>query len=294
MKKEHQYSFTYEQFVNYRHETKNAQIKDASERTSDAEWFGTKNIAEADEIALCKKQWTQGIKMLNDIREKNPELFTPIIEGMREEFAYDVSGCEVAIGRYLDGEPECMLEYVQQESDKHGKVVDVYYQFNNSCGVASSDFINYGIAVLCLVDSLESRGFSCNLYAVSLIKDSDVDSSVTIEIKKAGDTLNIESIIYAFHTSFFRRHWFAFHERQEFCGWGYGVSQSPNVYTNEQCMIHYNENPLKSFFIPSVNMLGTKKSCEQYFKNILEKVDTQMQSIEDGQLILPSDKFVWK
>lgn len=289
----HKYAMTYDEFINYRNTSKENALYECSDG-KDANWYGTKDLKHADDIAMCRKQWDEGKRMLDELRNKHPEMFTPQIEGLAMQFIHDVAGCQVDIGRYLDGEPECMYEYQFSESDKHGKVVDIYYQFNNSCGIASKDMMSYGIAVLALVDNLESRGYSCNIYAVGLTSEGSECECITITIKEAGQSLNVEAIMYAFHTSFFRRHWFAFHERKPYCGGGYGVSQNPSEYTNEDVMAYYNDNPTKSFYIPSVNMLGTGNTPIKYFELIKQKVDAQMQSIDDGLLILPSDKFVWK
>lgn len=291
----HKYAMTYAEFINYRNTSKEKQVECYSESGNDKTFYGTDSFQIADDIAMCRTEWTEGKKLLEDLRNKHPEMFTPQIEGVSMQFVHDVAGCQVDIGRYLDGEPECMYEYMFSESDKHGKIVDIYYQFNNSCMIKSKDMIAYGIAVLALVDNLESRGFSCNIYAVSLIAEgSDNVENITITIKEAGETLNVEAIMYAFHTSFFRRHWFAFHERKTYCSGGYGTSQNPSEYANEDVMMNYNDNPLKSFYIPSVNMLGTGKETLQYFELIKNKVDAQMESIDNGCLVMPSDKFVWK
>lgn len=290
----HKYAMTYAEFINYRNTSKEEQQYKYSEAGNDSEWYGTNNIADADDIAMCRKEWTEGKMLLEELRNKHPEMFTPQIEGVSMQFVHDVAGCQVDIGRYMDGEPECMYEYMFSESDKHGKIVDIYYQFNNSCGIESEDMISYGIAVLALVDNLESRGYSCNIYAVGIASEGSETENITITIKEAGETLNVEAIMYAFHTSFFRRHWFAFHERKSYCSYGYGVSQNPSEYANEDVMCNYNDNPTKSFYIPSVNMLGTGKNTLQYFELIKNKVDAQMESIDNGCLVLPSDKFVWK
>lgn len=291
----HKYAMTYAEFINYRNTSKEKQVEYYSESGNDGSWYGTASFKAADDIAMCRIEWTEGKKLLEELRNKHPEMFTPQIEGVSMQFVHDVAGCQVDIGRYMDGEPECMYEYLFSESDKHGKIVDIYYQFNNSCGIKSKDMIAYGIAVLALVDNLESRGFSCNIYAVGLTAEgSDNVENVTITIKEAGETLNVEAIMYAFHTSFFRRHWFAFHERKSYCTSAYGTSQNPSEYANEDVMMNYNDNPTKSFYIPSVNMLGTGKEPLQYFELIKNKVDAQMESIDNGNFVMPSDKFVWK
>lgn len=292
---QHKYAMTYAEFINYRNTSKKQQKHKYSETGNEAKWYGTNSITDADDIAMCRKEWKEGKKLLEELRSKHPEMFTPQIEGLSMQFVHDVAGCQVDIGRYMDGEPECMYEYMFSESDKHGKIVDVYYQFNNSCGITSKDMIAYGIAVLALVDNLESRGYSCNIYAVGLTaQGSDNVQNITITIKEAGETLNVEAIMYAFHTSFFRRHWFAFHERESYSTSSYGQPQNPSEYANEDVMMNYNDNPTKSFYIPSVNMLGTGKNTLQYFELIKGKVDAQMESIDNGCLVLPSDKFVWK
>jgi len=289
----HKYAMTYAEFINYRNTSKQKQVQNYSVEGNSKSFYGTDSFEIADDIANCRTEWTDGKKMLEELRNKHPEMFTPQIEGVSMQFVHDVAGCQVDIGRYMDGEPECMYEYMFSESDKNGKIVDVYYQFNNSCGISSQDMISYGIAVLALVDNLESRGFSCNLYAVGITAEGSDVENITITIKEAGETLNVEAIMYAFHTSFFRRHWFAFHERQKYCTGVYGSPCKPNEYANEDVMLNYNDNPLKSFYIPSVNMLGTGKNTLQYFELIKNKVDAQMESIDNGCLVLPSDNFVW-
>ena len=286
------YTFEYKEFIEYHLHSKEVR-KCQSSTEKGKSFYGTSTIEEADEIAMCIKEWEEGKKMLEELRDSCPEMFTPRIEGLALQFQYDVAGCMVDVGRYLDGEPECMVDFIISDSDKDGKIVDIYYEFTNNCDINTKDMMSYGIAVLALVDDLESRGFSCNIYAVGTTyeRGKSVDEITTITIKKAGEALNVEAIMYAFHPSFFRRHWFAFHERKPYCASGYGKSEIPTKYNNEDVMAYFNDNPKRSFLIPPVSTLGKRNSPIKYYEKIKEKVENQMEEIDNGKIPQPTDKF---
>lgn len=70
--------------------------------------------------------------------------------------AYDVAGSQVDVARFLEGDPECMVDYVSPLGN--AKTLDVYLNATVSASVPSSLIEARGAAVCAMIDALETSG----------------------------------------------------------------------------------------------------------------------------------------
>lgn len=130
---------------------------------------------------------------------------------------YDVSGGYVDVGRYLMGEPECMVEQWVEEAPKRGKVLKVVNMVTASAGVNEKVLRERGRGVAAAVDVLHRLGFSVELWcgeAVSAGWDNSRAVSVEmVKIKEASDPLDWDAVMFGIgHPTFLRKFVFSLNE----------------------------------------------------------------------------------
>lgn len=172
----------------------------ASQTEGDVGFYG----CEFDEaIALCEKGWPEGAKKLA------PAQFSA--EAGTEKFmepVYDVAGDDVDVGRFVEGDPECMISYEVRE--KQGKTVRIGFSCCYSCGTATETIIKCGREVVAAVDAAEREGYRVELTAEWAIagggKYNESIILTQVVVKQAQDALDIDSVAFVIaHPSAFRR-----------------------------------------------------------------------------------------
>lgn len=119
------------------------------------------------------------------------------------ESYFDVSGGTVDVGRFLDCEPECMVETRLVNIAKPGKVVTILVNAGMMSSIDTDDFIARGCAIIALVDSLERIQHSTEIWLESTItkdRETPLTSHVLthlIKIKDAADEIDINGLMFA-------------------------------------------------------------------------------------------------
>jgi hypothetical protein len=168
----------------------------------------------ADALNMAHTGWEEKLAETLNISESAVELAEREHEVMRfTEVAYDVCGDSVDIGRYLAGEPECMMDWPLQPTSAVGRVITLCASVSASGSVDSSDLIERGQVIAALALALSHIGHSIELWVDASSEASDGSGKTTrqrILVKGANDTLDPARILYAFaHPSMLRRLVFA-------------------------------------------------------------------------------------
>lgn len=128
---------------------------------------------------------------------------------------------------YLEGNPLSMLikDYPKR---KH---IDIYYNSGMLCGVSTSQIFNRGAITLCLVEILESMGFSVGLNTFTMSSKYDQIHYAKFNLKKIGESLNVQKLYFPLcHPSFLRRLVFRLIEETPdiYSGWSDGYGKTAN------------------------------------------------------------------
>lgn len=127
---------------------------------------------------------------------------------------YAVAGGTVDIGKFLTGEPECMIDF---QSEDAPRFVTLNADICENAGTESSVFRRKAIAIACLVDELENNGFRVRLNVMC-----NIDFKMTgcfdrlvglVTIKDYHHKLSIAQITGCLSQGFFRRLMFCFIEK---------------------------------------------------------------------------------
>lgn len=180
-------------------------------------YFGEATYEHAERLA--REGWASGLERVNSISEALGTVVGQYIK--KVEFHYDVAGSTVDVGRYLSGEPECMMEFHEEvRRSNSGRIVNVTVDIGMA-GVIGSDVIfNRGAAVVALVDALETAGLvaEINLAISNGYKYTHPGQKpfyFLVPLKKAGEALEMDRLAYALcHKAMYRRHIFCWQESQ--------------------------------------------------------------------------------
>lgn len=178
----------------------------SSKNLGNESWAGTKTFAEA--MDLARKGWPEGLAKVKAMAEQIWRVVGQEVKKL--EFNYEVAGDDVDVGRFLTGEPENMMEYIEEPSVGRGKIVHIYVNTVASCGISQETMYNRGAAVLALVDALEKLGFSCCVQTIDAISERwSGDKNIlryNVTLREAGEALDMDRLAFALaHASWLRR-----------------------------------------------------------------------------------------
>lgn len=160
-------------------------------------WNGARNVRAAQTLAV--KGW-QGVEVqaldIVDSAIEAVEAETDV-DGFRAEF--DVSGCEVDIARYLEGEPECMVEYHIVPTPRVGRVITLCASVAVSSAVSAETIKQRGYGIAALAFALMRLGFAVELWA-DLTSESGCGTRAQIRtlVKGLNDELDPAKVMFAY------------------------------------------------------------------------------------------------
>lgn len=200
-----------------------AEYNRASRRNGYDDWAGG-SWRECSRLA--QTGWSEGART---IEKMAAPLLTSITSHMRrEEVVFDIEGDSVDIGTFMTGNPEPFIrwEETEQESNRRGKFVHIVCNIAASSLFTTEQLFAKGAAVSVVVDALEITGHRVSVDVVQMVRPSSglwgggggnsrERYMTTVNVKKAEDPLNLESIAFACaHSGMLRRLVFSVEEQQ--------------------------------------------------------------------------------
>lgn len=180
-----------------------------SERTNDIEWYGTRNIDEAIELA------TNGWHNRPNVKGLSKQITSSTTAQINVATTYnDVCGSYVDVGAFVEGVPENMVQFAEAEAPR---IVRIGVNLSSDCGQGKNTFKLRGAITLAIVDKLAEAGYGCELfvYCVSDIYGRGYHSEKLV-IKQADQHLDQDALTFwCCHPSALRRLMFANWETEE-------------------------------------------------------------------------------
>ena len=178
-----------------------------SSNGSDKDFSLTASLQDACELAT--KGWS-------DVRPQVDKLFgeleASIAMVLDESYSirFDYSGDSVDMGRYMSGDPECMMDYVTEPQARMGRVIKVMVNVANSARITPKQIMDRGVVVVALLDVLNKLGVGVELWTEMAIADKYVDDgkrfSQLVKIHDSSEMLDVDSTMFAIaHPSMLRR-----------------------------------------------------------------------------------------
>lgn len=177
--------------------------KASSDAKGREDWAGTSSLADA--VTLALHGWDE---KRPDVDKLFAQLETDIASAMDEPFTtyYSHSGDSVDMGRYMSGDPECMVDYVTEPQARMGRVVRVIINGAMSCGISADDIVRRGVAVVALLDVIHKLGVGVELAVEMPVTSDNTKYSTVVKLHDSSEMLDINNMMYAVcHPSMLRR-----------------------------------------------------------------------------------------
>jgi hypothetical protein len=179
-------------------------------RSRDA-WYGTPTFEAA--MRQARFGWPEGLEQIAPISNAVNEAVAQRAMTRQETF-YATSGAVVDIGRYTGGEPECMMNFVEDVAVGR-KILTIRVNVSASCCNEAHRLFNRGAAVIALVDLLEQNGFSCEIIAFDTTVWNGSFYTVEAPLKVCGYPIDRDRLAFGLCSpSFLRRVLFSVEERE--------------------------------------------------------------------------------
>lgn len=138
------------------------------------------------------------------------------------ETHHDVTGGEVDLGRYLSGEPECMIESLPIRIAKKGRTVRLVVPFGYRASVSARQAIQRGAAIVALADLLAKAQHPVEVWATRSQSfaggTSPTQYHANILVQRSDEPLDVNRLLFVFaHPAAYRRIGFAATRQSE--GW---------------------------------------------------------------------------
>lgn len=219
----------------------------ASSETNRGGWHGSNSFEHATQLAM--EGWTEKRGLVDDL---SAGLIHAIRENMKPAVEYidGFSGSSVMMGRYMQGNPRCVMRPIITEEVGTQRTTRILINAIASASVDPDVIMRRGIAVVALVELLAAANRSSEIFMESPISGRSLHGNskkrkytILVQIKHSSDVLDINKLMFAMaHPSFLRRFIFAYEEGEESKirrgfgiqpeGYGYGMP-IPSVMKNE-------------------------------------------------------------
>jgi len=184
----------------------------SSDSTDNNSWAGSNSLDEA--IGLARTGWKAVLPEVNKAFDLIKESMALTVSSMFET-EFSVTGDSVDIDRYLRGEPECMVEFVDIPQARMGRIVKLLVSGSTNSGTDPEKIIRRGITILGLLDTLSKIGVGVEIYLENTTYDVNCKDqrtkdcayhSMLVMIHSSEMKFDIENIMFAIaHPSMLRR-----------------------------------------------------------------------------------------
>ena len=174
-------------------------------------WTQTKNFQEA--INLATYGWPKGLKAVYKLASKYKEVFQDLLpkQDHATEQTYDIEGEFVDIGRYIQGDPECMVKFIpSNDKVKQGnKLQRIVVNGSFSSMINPESLFIHSALIINLSDAIEMCGFKTEIVMINLLANEYCGSALLVyqtTLKQFEDFPDFTKIAFCLcHPSMFRR-----------------------------------------------------------------------------------------
>lgn len=182
------------------HQNANRNYRLTGSASSNREFSGVSSFSEAVNRAKAGLPEV-GVRAL-DASKSLTDAVSRQIEAIDMHSVFDVSGAYVDMGRFVTGEPECMIENYIQTTNTQKPVVTIVCNVAASAGVDKRDLEERGRLVVALVKAIEMSGRTTELFADFTCTHHWSEPKdyfrVSVKVKNASAPLDMGAVMYAF------------------------------------------------------------------------------------------------
>jgi len=187
-------------------------LGEASLEVGNGGWSGTHDLPEA--IAQARYGWPKG----RGLRERAMASMTIdhlVGQRLTVESFFDFAGDEPDVGRYLDGEPDNMIDY-SLRYDRGGKIANLLVNIGTSCDRSAGQIMRRGMAVMMAHDILTANGYSLGITAAEAAHNhARTQTEYYVPIVCPGDHIDADVLTFCMASpAFLRRLVFALNDNE--------------------------------------------------------------------------------
>lgn len=207
---------SFDSFDAFVEDVKQVPAKGSSRDIGREEFFGTKDFDEA--VSVAGTGWREGAERVSQIRGSLDRFVEAAKIAATQQFAWDVTGDFVDVGRVLSGEPESCGSYSSDDVARSGsqRVVRLFCNLGVSGSVKHEAIFARGACVLAAVDVLETLGVRVELWAAKATekKTNAPVHQVEVLVKSADQPVDVDRLAFILcHPSCLRRLFWSHQER---------------------------------------------------------------------------------
>lgn len=182
-----------------------------------ATWAGAASLSDA--VVICKDGWDGGRKVVEPIVASLQSSLKQVARDIAPLMQYDVAGAYPDMGRFMEGEPECMVQFMPNPDQTSGQVCRVLIDCGANAHYTSEWMTKRAGAVTALVQVLTMVGKSVEIWIASPVDIGSKRHDTLVCVNNAGSVLNADDIAFALgHPAMLRQMIFACREHAEM-GW---------------------------------------------------------------------------
>lgn len=218
-------------------------------------FYGVDNMQEAHELANkgLPRIGVEAIRLADhNVQDMQGQMIRPQFYDQ-----FDVSGAVIDMGRYMEGTPECMVEYYPFDSDASQNIVSLILNVTYHAGISKEAITKNGKAMMALVEAIELNGKQAEIWTDMYVHswgDPKYYARTAVRLKRAGEPFDVGMFMYALtHPSFLRAHMFnAMWSHPESYRSHIGITHSGSYGACIHSATHMDDFPPYSIYIPAI------------------------------------------
>ncbi|ALA06638.1 hypothetical protein SEA_LUMOS_132 [Mycobacterium phage Lumos] len=117
----------------------------------------------------------------------------------------DTAGAYVDMGRYVSGEPECMVAYELAETEQVRPIITLVVSVSHNAYITSESIERRGRAIVALIQAIVTTGAQVEVWTDDQTRASGVTCRTAVRLKTAGGLFDVSAFMYALtHDSYLR------------------------------------------------------------------------------------------
>lgn len=191
----------------------------------DAEW--------EDTVKLANEGWVEKISDVDLMMDHIRDELKVTLEKHMDPY-WDVMGINFNVDRFLEGEPDCVMNVRPIEVSKQGRVISLLVSCSASAFVKQEKLMQRGLAICGLIEALRYMQHGVELWVEQTVTSGKDMLSTLVRVKEATEPMDMGRVIFAVaHPTMLRRMVFSIEENQPYewrsrigigdAGSGYGM-----------------------------------------------------------------------
>jgi len=234
---------------------------------------GVSSLREAIDMAT-KGLPTFGIEGLNLAQERIERISADLVD-QHFKPVYDVAGASVDVGRFLSGEPECMVDYFMEDTMRTERIVTVATGLCVSASISKETIKQRGYKLMALCEAIDRTGLQSEMWADYSIEQSSSGYSlrIAVRLKAPGEMFDPGMFMYALsHPSSLRALAFNAWNIGSPGGWRRPLSIGHGYGTPMNTAKKMDDYPPSTVYVPGVKAYGDWKDFAFQPENVLKEL----------------------